>query len=167
VTWNLSANWWFYRDLFQGYAPVPASPLTLGWTPAEPATWAEVPCRTEGSEVVVEAPTAGLYEVALRYQGPGRGARAFTMVQNDINVAVDADGYVALDPGAHEQRFPVAVRDPGSGTTVLATRDVPGDDGALTTLESCTASSITYPEGADTAALYGRLLAPPPPAEGG
>ena len=92
VTWNLSANWWFYRDLFQGYTPVRTSPQTLGWTPATPATWAGVPCRTEGSEVVVEAPAAGLYEVTLRYQGPGRGARAFTMVQNDVNVAVDAGG---------------------------------------------------------------------------
>jgi hypothetical protein len=167
VTWNLSANWWFYRDLFQGYAPVPASPLTLGWTPAEPATWAEVPCRTEGSDVVVQAPSAGLYEVTLHYQGPGRGARAFTMVQNDVNVAEDAGGFVSLDPGARVQRFPVAVRDPGAGTTVLATRDVPGDDGPLTTLGSCSAASIAYPAGADTAAVYGRLLAPPPPAEGG
>lgn len=167
VTWNLSANWWFYRDLFQGYAPVRTSPLTLGWTPAEPATWAQVPCRTEGSQVVVGAPAAGLYEVTLRYQGPGRGARAFTMVQNDIDVAVDAGGFVALDPGAREQRFPVAVRDPGSGGTVLATRDVPGDGGPLTTLESCSASAITFPAGADTAAVYGRLLAPPPPGEGG
>jgi hypothetical protein len=167
VTWNLSANWWFYRDLFQGYAPVRTSPLTLSWTPAGPATWAEVPCRTEGSQVVVEAPATGLYEVALRYEGPGRGARAFTMVQNSVNVAEDADGFVALDPGAREQRFPMAVRDPGSGTTVLATRDVPGDDGPLTTLESCSASAVTFPAGADTAAVYGRLLAPPPPAEGG
>ena len=167
VTWNLSANWWFYRDLFQGYTPVRTSPQTLGWTPAAPATWAGVPCRTEGSEVVVEAPAAGLYEVTLRYQGPGRGARAFTMVQNDVNIAVDAGGFVSLDPGARVQRFPVAVRDPGAGTTVLATRDVPADDGPLTTLESCSAASIAHPAGADTAALYGRLLAPPPPAEGG
>lgn len=29
-----------------------------------------------------------------------------------------------MDPGAREQRFPVAVRDPGAGTTVLTTRDV-------------------------------------------
>ncbi len=89
------------------------------------------------------------------------------MVQNSVNVAEDADGFVALDPGAREQRFPVAVRDPGSGTTVLATRDVPADDGPLTTLESCSASAITFPAGADTAAVYGRLLAPPPPTEGG
>jgi hypothetical protein len=167
VTWNLSANWWFYRDLFRGYAPVRTSPLTLSWTPAGPATWTEVPCRTEGSQVVVEAPAAGLYEVALRYEGPGRGARAFTMVQNHVNVAEDADGFVSLDPGAREQRFPVAVRDPGSGATVLATRDVPADDGPLTTMESCSASAITFPAGADTAAVYGRLLAPPPVADGG
>jgi hypothetical protein len=169
VTWNLSANWWFYRDLFQGFAPVRTSPLTLTWTPAAPATWAEVQCRTEGAQVVVEAPSAGLYEVTLYYRGPGRGARAFTMVQNDVNIAEDAGGFVALDPGARVQRFPVAVRDPGSGTTVLATRDVPADDGPLTVLESCSASSISFPEGADTAAVYGRLLAPAPapPSDGG
>ncbi|WP_175561332.1 hypothetical protein [Geodermatophilus obscurus] len=41
------------------------------------------------------------------------------------------------------------------------------DDGPLTTLGSCSASAITFSAGAATAALYGRLLAPPPPAHGG
>jgi hypothetical protein len=166
VTWNLSANWWFYRDLFRGYAPVLTSPQTVSWTPVEPTDWTEVPCRTEDAQIVVETPDAGLYEVALQYKGPGRIARAFTMVENHINIASDARGFVSLDPGGREQRFPVAVRDPGSGVTVLDTRDISADDGPLTRLESCTAAAITYPVNADTADVYSRLPAPPGPTAG-
>ena len=82
-------------------------------------------------------------------------------------LALDADGSVALAPGARELRFPVGVRHAGTGPPVLAPRDVPGEGGPLTPLESCRASAIASPEGADRGALYGRLLAPPPPVEGG
>lgn len=155
VTWGISANWWFYRDLFRSYSPVQTSPTTLNWTPTEPAVWEAVPCRVRGSNVEIDAPTEGLYEVTLRYSGPGRNARAYTMVQNNINVAAGARGYVGLDPGNDVQRFPVSVFAPG--TTGLSTIDVSGGSGRVTRLESCTAADVDAPAEVDTVDLFSRL----------
>ncbi|MDP5182818.1 hypothetical protein QOZ88_09210 [Blastococcus sp. BMG 814] len=153
-TWNVSANWWFYRDLFKSYAPERSTPLTLNWTPVEPATWEAVPCDVDGSRIELAAPDAGFYEVTLRYEGPGRSSRSYTMVENNIAVTESALGFMALDPGARVQQFPVAVHDPGSGTTVLSTKDISAGSEPLTALESCTAAAIAFPEGADTAEIF-------------
>ncbi|WP_139206153.1 hypothetical protein [Blastococcus sp. DSM 46786] len=159
VTWGLSANWWFYRELFQSYAPTQSSPLTLNWVPVEPAVWQPVPCQVRESQIELAAPSAGLYEVTLQYQGPGRGSRSFTMVQNDVNVASGARGFMALDPGAAEQRFPVALPEPGP--VVLSTSDVAPHLEQLTTLESCTASAVRPPQGADTFQVFSSLFLTP------
>ncbi|MGY1804701.1 hypothetical protein ACI78T_15580 [Blastococcus sp. SYSU D00922] len=157
VRWSVSANWWFYRELFRSYAPEVSSPLTLDWTPTEPATWESVPCAVRGQQVELAAPAPGLYEVTLDYRGPGRNSRSYTMIENNINVVETARGWLALDPGAQRQQFPVAVHDAGSGTTVLGLRDISKDGGRLTELRSCTASAITAPDGADTMTVYSGL----------
>jgi hypothetical protein len=161
VRWSVSANWWFYRELFRSYAPVQSSPLTLNWRPATPATWAPVPCAVRGQQVVLGAPSAGLYEVTLDYRGPGRNSRSYSMIENNINVVETARGYLTLDPGARRQRFPVAVHDPGAGSTVLSLKNVSKDGGRLTDLESCTALAVTVPQGADTMTVYSGLLLTP------
>ena len=161
VTWNLSANWWFYRTLFQGYAPEQTSPNTLVWHRDVPATWDAVPCRVRDSAIEVDAPSAGMYEVTLKYRGPGRNARAYTMVQNNINMVLTGEGFVALDPGATTQQVPVMVQDAGSGSTVLPLRDVSSGDDPITTLLSCSASSVTVPEGAETMTVFSRLFRTP------
>ncbi|MGY2067547.1 hypothetical protein [Blastococcus sp. SYSU DS0619] len=153
-TWNVSANWWFYRELFKSYAPEQSTPLTLNWTPVEPATWEPVPCDVDGSQIELTAPEAGLYEVTLRYEGPGSSSRSYTMVENNIAVTESAFGFMALDPGADEHQFPVAVQTPGSGTTVLSTKDVSAGTEPLTVLESCTAAAIAFPEEADTEDVF-------------
>lgn len=158
AAWNMSANWWFYRDLVKSYAPKQDSPMTLVWSRAQPATWQSVPCHVKGYHVELSAASSGLYEVALNYRGPGRNGRAFSMVQNYFNAPL-SDGYLALDPGATSQSFPVYVHDPGTGVTELAMKDVPRDGGRhLTTLNGCTASAIAFPEGADTMNVFGGIL---------
>ncbi|MGY1601129.1 hypothetical protein [Geodermatophilus sp. SYSU D00815] len=156
VTWSLSANWWFYRTLFRSYAPARTSPTTLVWTPVEPASWQGVPCRVRGDEIVLGAPTPGLYEVTLDYRGPGAGSREYSMVQN--NISLGREGFLPLDPGAGRQQFPVAVHDAGAGSTTLGLRDVSAGREPLTTLESCRASAVTPPEGAGTLEIYRGIL---------
>jgi hypothetical protein len=161
VRWSISANWWFYRDLFRSYQPEQISPLSVEWTPAEPATWDPVPCAVRGQQVELGAPTAGLYEVTLDYRGPGRNSRSYTMIENNINVVQTARGYLALDPGARQMQFPVAVHHAGSGSTVLSLQDISKDGGRLTELESCTASAVSVPDGAATMEVYSGLLLTP------
>ncbi|MGY1804719.1 hypothetical protein ACI78T_15670 [Blastococcus sp. SYSU D00922] len=161
ITWNLSANWWFYRTLFQGYAPEQTSPNTLVWKRDEPVRWTSTPCRVGSSGIELDAPSAGMYEVTLRYTGPGRNARAYTMVQNNINMVLTGEGFVALDPGAAMQRIPVVVNEPGTGTTRLPLRDVPDRAAGLTALHSCSASSVAVPDGARTMELFSRLFRTP------
>jgi hypothetical protein len=136
------------------------SPRTVVWTPADPKPWARVDCSVTDAGVELETTTPGFYEVTLRYRGPGQNARAFTMLQNNINVAIKADGYVALDPGATSQQVPVFVRKaPGSGRTSLSLKDVPaeGNGGPLTTLLGCEGRAVSVPDGADTVYLYSGL----------
>lgn len=73
VTWNLSANWWFYRDLFKGYEPQQSSPTTYIWHPSAVRAWPSTPCKVEENEARVSTSHKGLYEVVVNYQGPGRG----------------------------------------------------------------------------------------------
>lgn len=157
ATWNISGNWWFYRELFRAYEPEQTSPMTLAWTPSDsPATWAPVGCTVSGYGFEVDAPVgSGLYEVELDYTGPGSNARAYSMVRNMINVPMGVRGWMSLDPGATSQAFPVMVHD----TTRFPLKDVRGaGSDPLTALSGCTARKITFPEDADTQDLYGPML---------
>lgn len=160
VTWAVSANWWFYRELFRAYRPEQTSPMTVAWTPApQPAVWQPVDCRVSGYGVSIDAAAEGLYEVKLQYKGPGRYSRAFSMVLNQINAPTGVKGYVALDPGASSQAFPVYVHDPHAGGTKLSMKDVGAARGTRLTSElGCTASAITFPVGAETMDVYGGML---------
>lgn len=158
AAWNLTANWWFYKDLFRSYSPEQTSPMTLVWKNTEPATWDSVPCKVVGYHVELSAQTSGLYEVDLQYRGPGRNSRSFSMVSTNLDVP-GTGGFMALDPGAASQAFPVYVHDPRSGVTNLAMKDVPATDGRpISTLTGCTARAIVVPEGAGTMEIFGGVL---------
>lgn len=157
ATWNISANWWFYRELFRGYRPEQTSPMTLAWTPSDsPATWAPVGCSVSGYGIELDAPVGGgLYEVELEYSGPGAGARGYSMVRNMINSPMGVKGWLSLDPGAASQTFPVFVHD----TARFPLKDIRSSGGApLTTVSGCSAQAISFPGDADTWELYGPML---------
>jgi hypothetical protein len=154
ASWNVSASWWFYRDLFRSYVPERTSPMTLVWTPAdEPATWTSVPCRVSGYGIELDATANGFYEVNLDYRGPGDNARAFSMVRNRINAP--GIGWLALDPGATSQSFPIYVQ----GGASFPLKDIAAGWGdPLTTLTGCTASAVSFPAGTDTMDLYSPMV---------
>ncbi|WP_131801979.1 hypothetical protein [Klenkia taihuensis] len=161
TTWGIGANWWFYRELFRAYAPETSSPLTVNWRPATPRAWPGVPCEVDGGAIRLSTPELGMYEVDLRYEGPGRGSRSFTMVENNLSVASSAQGFQALDPGADRQRFPVIVRDTGAGNRTLALKDVSNTTNPVTRLVSCTASRVLFPTESDARAVYGSFFSGP------
>jgi hypothetical protein len=158
AAWNLTANWWFYEDLFRSYTPERTSPMTLVWTRTEPVTWDSVPCAINGYRVELSARTSGLYEVDLQYRGPGRNSRSFSMVGTNLELP-GTSSFMALDPGATSQAFPVYVHDPRAGVTSLAMKDVPATNGQrVTELTGCTARAIEVPEGADTFDVFGGVM---------
>ncbi|MEI4272306.1 hypothetical protein TEK04_11295 [Klenkia sp. LSe6-5] len=161
TSWGMGANWWFYRELFRAYEPTLSSPLTVNWTPAAPREWLPVPCDVVGGHVELTTPDTGMYEVDLTYDGPGRGSRSFSMIENNLTAVASAEGFLALDPGADEQSFPVIIRDTGEGSRTLSVRDVSGGDGEVTRLVSCTASLVRFPAGAATQEIYSSYFRAP------
>jgi hypothetical protein len=150
AAWNLTANWWFYKEQ--------TSPMTLVWTPTEAATWESVPCEVVGYHVELGATESGLYEVDLQYKGPGRNSRSFSMVSTNMELP-SGTPFMALDPGASSQAFPVYVHDPRKGVTNLAMKDVPATNGRFVSeLEGCSARAIEAPEGADTMNVFGGVM---------
>ncbi|TFB74328.1 hypothetical protein E3O06_06970 [Cryobacterium glaciale] len=160
ITWNLSANWWFYRELFRSYTVEESSPSTLLWSLSESADWTPASCAMDGSNAVrVSVDQPGLFEVHLEYRGPGNNARAFSMIRNNINVAGDAYGYVPLDPAAQEQRVPFYAEAPG--VVQLDIRDEPNDGSTgLTEILSCSALRVDVPPESRAFELFADRLTP-------
>lgn len=111
VSWSLSANWWFYKPLFQHFRPSQDSPATMRWTRAS----GSLPAPTDGictvdsdqQALTVLSATTGLHEIRVRYDGPGRGRHSFAMLENGIVRLEGSNGAVPLDPGARAQAVPV------------------------------------------------------------
>ena len=160
VSWSLSANWWFYRTLFSGYVPTRNSPTTIVWTPSQAAFWPKVGCEVQNSGQSVEVRThgGGLHELLVRYNGPGYGLRAFSMLRNGINNGGEAGGYVALDPNAGSQAIPVFVS--SSTPERFGLLNVPQSRLSLTTIKSCQIREIRVPAGANTLQIYGDVVNP-------
>jgi hypothetical protein len=86
--------------------------------------------------------------------------RACTLLQNNIDIAVGADGYVALDPGAESQQVPVAcARRPGRGRPRWRSRTCAAvdDEDPRTDFLRCSGRAVSVPDGAETVYLYSGL----------
>ena len=158
VSWNISANWWWYRELFHRFSPRITSPNTVVWRrQAASPTPSSGSCTVSanGQSILVTPAATGLNEVTVRYRGPGRGHRALSMLRNDIDGALDSNGFVALDPGATSQSVPVHVstREPRR----YGLRNIP--DRRLTTITACSTASVPFPSGSDAEGVYGSIWA--------
>lgn len=157
VSWNLSANWWFYEPLFKNYEPQQTSPTTYTWHRISESAWPDAPCAVVGNEVQISVTRPGLYSVTVEYLGPGQGSRTFSMIRNNLNFALDADGYVALDPAGSAATFPVVAS--RNGTLILDMHEVgPGNEAPVTTLIRCLASRVEPAMDSTTRTLYAPLF---------
>lgn len=139
-SWNVSASWWFYRELLAGYAPTNLSPTSIEWRPAPSVPWREYGC------VVSNAPPrfmvrgkAALYEVTLRYQLDSGGGRSLLRVRNNINRR--DSGYLSIDPNAREFTFPARA---GEGQPLDLTVTAAPERQAQLTLEGCSARLVPF-----------------------
>jgi hypothetical protein len=158
--WNMSANWWFYGELLRNFTPEQNSPITLQWSRSKsPALWKKAQClvSANGQSVSVNSPRTSILEVSVDYINPGRYSREFTMIQNNLNFAAGANGFLALDPGASTQKFPVAVI-PGMNTLKL--RHIGGTKKFVSRLISCSANEIDFPKNSERFRLLNSLIEP-------
>lgn len=144
LSWNLSQNYWFYRKLFRSFTPVLLSPATILWKrhTASPPPAKELGCtiNKQGNGLIVNAPTAGFYEVETHYRVQGSG-RSLIMLQNHISYGADAGGRLSINPFDSTVIFPVYLDEPGS-RELMAT--VIGNTNVSVAFESCKARTISF-----------------------
>ena len=143
--WNLSQNYWFYENLLTGYAISSWSPNTIVWRKTDFAALAtRVQCEPVHSashtalQVTIFSP--GYYEVEMQYKVNSKG-RSLVMVQNNINWAADASGYISINPKANQAKFPAYFK-----TTEHAQLNVKvvGNRDATIDLLSCSAKQMAF-----------------------
>lgn len=142
--WNLTQNLWFYRELLDHWTPDSLTPTTVVWRrrsggvpPAEP-----VACTVQGGEwprVVLNAPAAGLHELALRYRLTGSG-RALVLAHNGLSPVTE--GWASIDPRAEQARVPVGVVEAGERALPLR---VFGRPATALQLLGCSAQRLAPP----------------------
>jgi hypothetical protein len=158
--WNMSANWWFYGELLRHFTPEQNSPITLNWSRSEsPALWKNTQClvSNDGQSISVKSPRSSILEISIEYSNPGKYSRDFSMIQNNLNYAAGANGFLALDPGASIQVFPVAV---SAGDNNLKLRHIGGAKQYVSKLISCTANEIVLPKDSSRLKLLNSLIQP-------
>ena len=140
--WNVSQNYWFYDELFAGWAPVAQSPATVVWRKIDstrPSKKVACEISNDGKAFAVNA-EPGFYRVTLTYSSSSAG-RYLLMVRNNINFAWDGGRYFSLDPSATRAIFPVLVSVADGNQFDLKTISYAGAEFAI---HSCAAQTIEF-----------------------
>jgi hypothetical protein len=142
ASWSLSANWWFYRELFTYYSPSSKSSRLVAWSRnSGPRALTSVTCQVDfkNQKIRPAGGEPGFYEVAVMYKASTRPSRSYSMVENNINFASDAEGFIALNPGQKVNMIPVFLQE---GNQDLSVKILPTDAGSKFDIESCSAVEI-------------------------
>lgn len=142
ASWSLSANWWFFRELFTNYSPSSRSSKLVAWSRnSQPRARTSVSCEVnfKNNTISVASGEPGFYEVAIVYKSNTRPSRSYSMLENNINFASDADGYLALNPRQKVNLIPVILTE---GNHELSVKTFPADAGSEFDLAKCTAFEI-------------------------
>ena len=156
--WNLSANWWFYRSLFEGFDPKWNSPITIRWKKTdELLKRKEVDCHisSDGQSLKVLSDEVGLYDLEIHYKGPGKFSRSFSLIENNLNYAYGGNGFVALDPGSKLQQFPAVL---GSTPSVLKMISINAGPREVTRLSKCSATLMVFPRNSGRDQIVSNLI---------
>jgi hypothetical protein len=146
--WNVSANWWFYKPLFEHYHATKTSPTTMLWNKTNIQTpWPAVPCVINQDSalptVILTVPKSGYYEVTIEYNNKGLSPRTLVMARNNLNFAAESDGYISLDPNTASSQFPVALLKSGRNNLDLYLVTAK-DNFTKISLTACTAKKILF-----------------------
>lgn len=138
VSWNISANWWFYKVLFVDYSPRFTTPTIVVWERSPQRQWESVECVVEKDRIVIPKASRGLFDINLIKTSTQNGFLdlGYSMIQNNLNIAESGNGYIAINPNEKGFNFPAVQKDSGSDLSLDYTR------GDSTVVESCTANYL-------------------------
>ena len=107
VSWNISANWWFYKTLFSKYSPTATTPSLVVWRKTENQNWQTIGCLVQRGRIVIPQVSLGLIDVTLTKKGSvGILNQGYSMIRNNLNIVESGDGFVAINPRKHSFNFP-------------------------------------------------------------
>lgn len=141
LNWLLSSNWDFYGYILKNYRLEQRFINTDMWVKDAPKTWEEQPCSVVDNTVLLNDASQGYYEVSITYDLQKAKGLGFYMIKNNLNNAIGAGGYVAIDKNKSVFNFPVYINGDTNNSRTLpvrATGDVRGIN-----IKSCTAKKIT------------------------
>lgn len=146
--WSLSANYWFYEILFRHYTARKTSPTTILWTKRmQPSPeWPNVNCtvRNDDREPTFELFNSkpGFYQVTIALDTVSLMDRSLLMLENNINYASSARGFLSIDSSKRTVTLPVLAKQPKQR---YATKIVnPKNSQDHVTFLSCTANEIIF-----------------------
>jgi hypothetical protein len=144
LDWNVSANYWLYKTLFEFYTPVFYAPTTIVWEKDGKVRgqWRSVNCAAVEDKILLDAPTPGYYEVTLTSQTQHlTSSRYLTMFENNMNYSVFEIGKISLSPHQNTQMFPVFAATTGKNEFEFEVRP---RGTVKMTIESCSAKTIPF-----------------------
>jgi hypothetical protein len=141
--WNFSANYWFYKVLVENYEPMQTSPSTLVWTKTITKKRSEVECKINksGENFSLINVISGYYEVTINADISLKG-RSLSLIKNNINYALDAKGYLSLDPTKTSFTFPVHVSETNANLFDVEFSQPNKNIGNVFNISSCKAYTI-------------------------
>lgn len=143
-TWNVSTNYWFYRQLIDRWNILYVSPKTTVWMGQTESRI--LPERYQcffdeiSHKLSLSVPKQGFYELNIRYTPLKQASRKLLMVQNNINFGGDADGFVSLNANSNIGTFPIYLETKNAN---LETKILPQQGERLNVTE-CYVRNINY-----------------------
>jgi hypothetical protein len=112
--WNMSQNYWFYEEIMKNRRPYFPSPTTIVWARGANQLGKSVVgvIDQDNKQIIFKDAEPGFYELQISYHYQAIG-KSLLMVRNNISYAMDAAGYVSLDPKATSVKMPVYLYDTG------------------------------------------------------
>jgi hypothetical protein len=107
-SWNISANYFLYRELFTKYVISNVTKNTITWTPSPPPRRiSPISCKVKDNKVYLGVSSPKLLQITLTSDMSGLSRGSFYMIRNNINTPESANGYLALNPHKEIHEFPV------------------------------------------------------------
>jgi hypothetical protein len=152
LSWNISANWWFYKYIFKSYEYDWFTPNTILWKKSSSLYWPITACRIGSNLNSFYLPenSAGFYEVSLVFSSKPNNRSSPIRVKNAINYGDKSGrGFLTLDPDETSFLFPVFVSQKSIIErsfvidSLLGTDDIPK-------IQNCFARKILFKNSSDT-----------------
>jgi hypothetical protein len=146
LSWNISANWWFYRHLFKSYEFEWFTPNTILWRRSSSLYWPLTECQTgpKFKSFALPENSVGFYEVSLVFSSKPNNGTGPIRVKNAINYGDNSGGgFLTLDPDETSFLFPVFISERSNAERSFVIDSLLSDD-HLPKIQNCFARKILF-----------------------